>query len=192
LLGKIAQGRGANKDAAESLRKAHRFYEMFRDRRGLTECKYHLADLAFAIRRFPDTQSLVRDALEGYRAMGARRGEARCWMLVGRLERELGKLDKSERTFAEAARTFSDLGDLRLAIVANLMRALVLDEAGHHEDADAIIDDVRSLLPGYAPLIEAMATVLELLSDALASRRPEISLEFDGLHDLVAQRLGRS
>jgi hypothetical protein len=79
-----------------------------------------------------------------------------------------------------------------MAIVANLMRALVLDEAGHHEDADAIIDDVRSLLPGYAPLLEAMATVLELLSDALASRRPEVSLEFDGLHDLVSQRLGRS
>ncbi|CAN0533875.1 unnamed protein product, partial [Laminaria digitata] len=114
LLGRISQGRGANKDAAQSLRKAHRFYEMFRDKRGLTECKYHLAALAFAIRRFPDTQSLVRDALEGYRAMGARRGEARCWMLVGRLERELGKLDKSERTFAEAARTFSDLGDLRM------------------------------------------------------------------------------
>ena len=192
LIGQIARGRGANKQAAEALRKAHRFYEMFSDRRGLTDCKYQLAALAFSIRRFPDTQALVRDALEGYRAMGSRRGEARCWLLVGRLERELGKLDKAERTCAEAARTFSELGDLRLAIVANLQRALVLEESGRHTDADAILNDVRELLPHHAPVMENIATTLELLAERLSTRRPQLAIELDGFSELITQRLGRA
>ena len=191
LLGQIQWGRGQNKQAAQSYRKAHRFYEMFQDRRGLTECKYHLAALAFSIRRFSDTQSLVRDALEGYRAMGDRRGEARAWMLVGRLERELGKLERSERTFAEAARHLSEIGDLRLAIVANLLRALVLEEADEYETADAILGDVRGLIEEFSVLEESMAGALDGLSDALSARRPELALEFDAQAERIWHRLGR-
>lgn len=191
LEGQILWGRGSNKPAAQAYRKAHRFYEMFRDRRGLTECKYHLATLAFSIRRFPDTQSLVRDALEGYRAMGDRRGEAMCWLVVGRLERELTKLDKAERTFGEAAKTFSELGDLRMAIVANLLRALVLDEAGQASAADAILGDIVGLLPTYPVIEEVMGATLDALSQSLSQRRPDIALELDTAAELVWQRLGR-
>ncbi len=190
-LGHLAQGRGENKEAAQLFRKAHRFYEMFNDRAGLTRCKHHLADLAIAIRRFPDTQVLVRDALDGYRTMGDRRHEALCWLTVGRLERELGHLDKAERTFAECAKKLSRIGDIRSSIFANLLRSLALAEADQFEDCEAILHDLMAPLNEYLLFDEAFARTLDRLSELLSSRRPDIAIDLDTLAESIWNGLGK-
>lgn len=191
-LGHLAQSRGDNKEAAQLFRKAHRFYEMFNDRAGLTLCKHHLADLAIAIRRFPDTQVLIRDALEGYRVMGDRRSETMCWLTIGRLEHELGHLDKAERTFAECAKKLSKIGDIRASIFANLLRALSLAEHGQLTDCEAILNDLLTPLREYPFFDEAYARTLDRLSELLASSCPDIAIDLDTLAEQLWQGMGKS
>ena len=192
VRGQICWGRGANKEAAQFYRKAHRFYDMFQDRRGRTQCKFALAQLAFSIKRFSDAQNLVRDALEGFRAMGDRRGESEVQLLAGQLERELGQLSHAERTFSDVAQTTSELGDLRLAIVANLLRALTFEESGMSKSSDAILGDVTPLLEEYATVSEVMASTLGLLSVALSRRRPDLAIDYDTRSAKIWRQLGRT
>lgn len=189
-LGQLARGTGDNKQAAQLLRKAHRFYEMFNDRAGLTSCKHNLADLAIHIKRYPDTQVLIRDALEGYRAMGDRRNETCCWMTVGRLELAVDQIDKAERTFAECAKKLSKIGDIRNAIFSNLLRVVALERLQRYEDADAILSDLQEPMLRYLYFHEAYAATLDQLSELLSSRRPDIAIDLDTLAESIRRGLG--
>ena len=191
VRGHLAQGRGDTKEAAQLYRKAHRFYEMFNDRAGLNLCKHHLAELAVSINRLADAQTLVRDALEGYRASGDRRREAQCWLLLGRLDLLSEQADRAEKTFADCARKLSKLGDIRLALQANLMRALALETLARPQDVESLLAELEGPFEQYLLFEEPYASALDMLSVALARRRPDLALALDAISELIWRGLGR-
>ena len=190
--GQLAKHAGDNKLAAQLLRQAHRLYEMFNDRSGLTLCKFTLANLAITIRRHSDTQVLIRDALEGFRAMGDRRMEACCWLTVSRLEFALEQYEKAERGFADCAKKLSNIGDIRNSIFANLLHALALEKLNRTQEVDAIVNDLLPHLEIYPYFNEAYAHTLDELSSLLSSRRPEIAIDLDTLAEHIQRGLGQS
>lgn len=190
MLGSIDWRSGAHREAAQRYRKAHRFYEMFRDRRGLTQCKFALAALALSIRRFPDAQTLVRDALEGFKAMDDRRGEALGWLIVGRLERELMKHARAARTFAEARRVLTQLGDTRMALCALALQALATEELGDVPAADALIDELLLAMREPDVFEEPLVFALDQLIARLQARRPGAVMELEQAARFLSTRLG--
>jgi tetratricopeptide (TPR) repeat protein len=191
LLGELAWLKADYKEAAQLLRKAHRFYELFRDRRGLTECKQHLASLALSIKRYPNTQTLARDAAEGFRAMGDRRGEAMTGILVGRLELALAKYERAARSFMDAASALEHLRDLRGALAARLWSMAALEGAGEQELVDSAIDGLLRQLDSAESVDEATGSALAQLAESFNARRPDLALEADERAERIWQRLGR-
>ncbi|MEM1350350.1 MAG: tetratricopeptide repeat protein, partial [Myxococcota bacterium] len=192
LRGDIVRGRAEHKEAAQLYRKAHRFYEMFRDRHGLTACKRSLAVLALSIGRLPDTQSLLRDALEGYRAMGSKRGEAICWICVGQLEAALGKHEKAMKTLSDAARSLRELGDVRAELAAQAIWLAAAERAGMHAEVEQLIPKLISRIDSYAITSDAVAGALGELSTSVGERRPELTVKLRLCAEQAWTRLGRS
>lgn len=190
MLGRIAWARGDYKEAASQYREAHRLYEAFEDRRGVTHCKRHLAQLAFSIHKHKEAQTLLRDALEGYRTMGDRIGIARCRLLLGRLDQHRGK--PVDGVFDTIATELARLGDHRGSVSASALYVATLEAGGAHDVVDSMIDTLLANVREMGVTDESLAAALDTLSGLLNDRRPELAMDVDTLAEDTWHRLGRA
>lgn len=178
VWGGIHRTRGANKEAARALRQAHKLYDVFNDRQGLTQCKLLLAQLALSVRRFADAQSLIRDALEGYRLMGDRIGEGWCRMMIGRLEYTLQKYDNARMTFSEVCSVFDGLSDAHSLCLATWLHVMALVRLGD-ERMETFLSLAMSRWRDTGVVEETLFYALNEILDGLAPENEGVREELE-------------
>ena len=129
---------GEAEEAARRLDRARELYaacgpDQFSSR---LQCTRRSAELLVRCQRYAEAEALLREAIEGFRAMGSRFGVASTTNAMGELHRERGDLDSAARLYEDALDVFADLGHPdALAPAFNL--GCVLVERGRMEEGRA-------------------------------------------------------
>jgi hypothetical protein len=149
-----------------------------------------------SIGRHKETLSLGRDALDGFRDLEDRRNIAATQLMLGRLQRELGKQESALKLVERAETDFRDVEDERGRLASRAVQALILEEMGEHRRVDQIVANhiIKGL--GENPDLqhfssEHAACALDELSRLLNLRDPGLAIDVDGFAEAIYRRLGR-
>ncbi|MFU8802856.1 MAG: hypothetical protein ACNA8W_03505, partial [Bradymonadaceae bacterium] len=137
------------------------------------------------------TQTLVHEAMEGYRSMDDQRGIALGRIMQGRLELAVGRATEATRSFREAARILEELSDWRSAAGARAFEALALETDGLFEEAEPLLEAQLLDIPRLALAEECIASAFDKLCGLINHRRPDLAMQLDQVAEETWQRLGR-